>query len=79
MPIKSIKMALYMNDNIPGIEVPGSIMTRIEQAKDVLEESLTISAEIIRGLQSSCAGVHIMAPGWEANIPVLVKRSGLAN
>ena len=79
MPIKSIKMALYMNDNIPGIEVPGSIMTRIEQAKDVLEESLTISAEIIQGLQSNCAGVHIMAPGWEANIPALIKRSGLAN
>ena len=79
MPIKSIKMALYMNDNIPGIEVPHSIMTRIEQAKDVLEESLTISAEIIQGLQSSCSGVHIMAPGWEANIPALVTRSGLVS
>ena len=79
MPIKSIKMALYMNDNIPGIDVPDSIMTRIEQAKDVLEESLTISAEIIQGLQSSCSGVHIMAPGWEANIPALIKRSGLVN
>jgi len=75
MPIKSVKMAQYMNDNIPGIQVPDSIIKRIDQAKDVVEESLSISAEVIAGLKNSCAGVHIMAPGWETNIPALVERS----
>ena len=78
MPIKSAKMALYMNNNIPGIEVPEAIIKRIEQADDILEESVTISSEIIQGLRYTCAGIHIMAPGWERNIPMLVERSGLA-
>ena len=78
MPIKSAKMALYMNNNIPGIEVPEAIIKRIEQADDILEESVTISSEIIQGLRNMCAGIHIMAPGWETNIPMLVERSGLA-
>ncbi len=75
MPIKSIKMAQYMNDSIPGIEVPDSIIKRIDHAKHVVEESLSISSEVIAGVKNSCAGVHIMAPGWEENIPTLVKRS----
>ena len=75
MPIKSVKMAQYMNDNIPGITVPDSTMKRIAQAEDVVEESLSISAEVIGGLKDSCSGVHIMAPGWEDNIPALVERS----
>ena len=79
MPIKSVKMAQYMNDNIPGITVPDSVMKRIEQAKDVVEESLSISAEIIGALKESCSGVHIMAPGWEENIPTLVERSEIRN
>ena len=78
MPIRSAKMALYMNDNIPGIDVPEAIIERIEQADDILEESLAISSEIIQGLRHTCAGIHIMAPGWETNIPTLVERSGLA-
>ena len=77
MPIKSVKMAKYMNDNIPGISVPESLVSRIDLADDVIEESLAISAEVIQGLKSCCAGVHIMAPGWEKNIPALVERCEL--
>ena len=65
MPIKSARMALYMNNNIPGIDVPEAIIKRIEQADDILEESLTISSEIIQGLRHTSAGIHIMAPGWD--------------
>ena len=33
--------------------------------------------QIIQRLRNMCAGIHIMAPGWETNIPMLVERSGL--
>ena len=79
MPIKSVKMAQYMNDNIPGIQVPDTIIKRIDRAKDVVEESLSISAEVIGGLKHSCAGIHIMAPGWEANIPRLLEDYEIKN
>ena len=77
MPIKSIKMATYMNDNIPGIDVPDLTMERLDNASDIVEESLEIACEIIQGLRSVCAGVHVMAPGWEKNISSLMERSGL--
>ena len=68
-----------MNDKIPGIQVPDTIIERIDRAKDVVEESLSISAEVIRELKHSCAGVHIMAPGWEANIPRLLEDYEIKN
>ena len=77
MPIKSVKMATYMNQNIPGIDVPENIINRIDQASDVVEVNLEICSEIIEDLKSICGGIHIMAPAWENNIPTLIERAGL--
>ena len=77
MPIKSVKMATYMNENIPGIDVPQNVIDRIEKTSDVLEANLEICSEIIESLKGLCGGIHIMAPGWEKNIPLLVKKVGL--
>ena len=77
MPIKSVKMAIYMNENIPGIDVPKHVIARIEKTSDVVEENLEICSEIIEDLKGLCGGIHIMAPGWEKNIPSLVKKVGL--
>ena len=77
MPIKSVKMATYMNQNIPGIDVPESIVDRISQAADVIEVNLEICSEIIQDLKQICGGIHIMAPAWEENIPALIKGAGL--
>jgi methylenetetrahydrofolate reductase (NADPH) len=77
LPIKSVKMARYMNDNVPGIDIPDALIATIEQAADVADASATIAAETIRTISPWCAGVHVMALGWERRIPEILERAGV--
>ncbi len=61
MPLKGLKMAQFMNDNVAGVEIPESVLeqlkagvTGVEIAKQFLQE--------IRSLPG-IAGIHIMALG----------------
>ncbi|MFA4858758.1 MAG: methylenetetrahydrofolate reductase [Candidatus Margulisiibacteriota bacterium] len=60
-PLKSYKMAQFMNEKVPGVTVPESILKRMESAADPIEEGLRISKEIIDEVKPLCAGIHIMA------------------
>ena len=41
------------------------------------EKGIEIAARIVREIRRLCAGVHIMAIGWEAKIPEILARSGI--
>ena len=79
IPIKSIKMARYMNEKVPGIDIPGKIIEQIEAAgsdkERVADISVDIAARTIRELRSIARGVHIMAIGWEGYIPSIIEQS----
>ncbi len=80
IPIKSVKMATYMNERVPGVDIPQALIQRVANAKEkgnVIEESLTIAAQTIEPLKSLCNGIHIMAIGWEKHVPAILDRSGL--
>ncbi len=79
IPIKSVGMARYMRDNVSGVSVPDEIVSRLEGAKDVKEEGVKISLEIIDQLKEidGIHGIHIMAVAWEDIVPVIVERAGL--
>jgi len=79
IPIKSVGMARYMRDNVSGVSVPDEIVTRLEDAKDVREEGVRITLEIIDRLKEieGIHGVHIMAVAWEDIVPVITERAGL--
>ncbi|MBE0415443.1 MAG: methylenetetrahydrofolate reductase [Dehalococcoidia bacterium] len=79
IPIRSVGMARYMRDKVPGISVPDEIVTRMEDAKDAREEGLKISLEIIGQIKDipGVHGIHIMAIGWEDIVPTIVERAGL--
>jgi 5,10-methylenetetrahydrofolate reductase len=79
IPIKSVRMAHYLNDNVPGIHVPDTLIREIADATDVLETSIDIAARTIREIRPMCQGVHIMAIGWEEYIPLIMERAGLAS
>ena len=38
---------------------------------------LEIAAKIIKECRPYCQGLHIMALGWEAKVPELLKQAGL--
>ncbi|MEM3921269.1 MAG: methylenetetrahydrofolate reductase [Fervidicoccaceae archaeon] len=80
-PLKSYRMAKYMSENVPGIEIPEKIMERIKNApkEQAGEEGVNICVEIIENLKEieGVHGIHIMAIGWEEIVPELVRRAKL--
>jgi 5,10-methylenetetrahydrofolate reductase len=40
-------------------------------------KGIEIAARVIREVRKLCAGVHVMALGWEAHVPAILEASGL--
>ncbi len=81
IPIKSVKMAQYMNERVPGITVPDSLVNKIaDQGQDkekIVAVSQEISAQIVRDLRNVTNGLHIMAIGWEDKVPAILEMGGV--
>lgn len=77
IPIKSVRMARYLNEHVPGIEVPEPLIEEIAAAKDVDAASTSIAARTAAGLASLCQGVHLMTLGREDLIPAIVAQAGV--
>ena len=79
IPIKSVKMAQYMNDRIPGVDIPDHLIEKIAGAGDdkeaISQISIEIAANTIQELRSVTKGVHVMAIGWEQYIPQMLEQS----
>jgi methylenetetrahydrofolate reductase (NADPH) len=79
-PLKTVKMARYMNDEVPGVVIPDKIIKRLEAAGDGVEqEAVTITLELIEAIKGKQGihGIHIMAVGWEEIVPRIVTEAGL--
>lgn len=79
-PLKSLKVAQYMHNEVPGVFIPEKLMKRIEAAKDgVEEEGVAIALELIEAIKAKKAvhGIHLMAVGWEEIVPRIVTEAGL--
>ncbi|HTP57657.1 MAG TPA: methylenetetrahydrofolate reductase [Spirochaetia bacterium] len=81
IPLKSLRMARYMVENVPGIMIPDSILKRMEAApkEKAAAEGIRICCEIIRQVKEieGVAGIHIMAIEWEHRVPDIVEKAGL--
>ena len=77
LPVKSPKMAAYMNEHVPGIEVPEALIRKIADADDRAAASTGISASIIAEIRPMCRGVHVMAIGWEDKVPGILEAAGV--
>ena len=77
IPVKSVRMARYLNENVPGIEVPEALIEEIAGSGDVDAASTSIAARTNAGLEPLCQGVHLMTLGREALVPAIVEQAGL--
>jgi len=82
-PPRSTRMLEHMHDNIPGVEVNPATFARLAglEGADAKAAGLDVALDVIAGIRAlpPVAGVHLMAPGWEAEaIPQLIERAGLA-
>jgi len=75
--LKSAKMARYMNEKIPGINVPNELIKLMEKTSDKRKECVEISVSIIKEIKNHCHGIHFMAFGWEDLIPEIIGRLNL--
>ena len=80
-PMKSIGMARYMKNSVPGMDVPEEQIERLKGVpkEKVAEEGIKIAVETIERVKAikGVAGVHIMAIEWEDRVPEIVKAAGL--
>jgi len=80
-PMKSIGMARYMKNSVPGMDIPEEQIERLKNVpkEKVAEEGIKIAVETIERVRAikGVAGVHIMAIEWEEKVPEIVKSAGL--
>lgn len=79
-PLRSYRMAVYLNEKIPGITLPRSIFDRMEKAGNKApEEGVQISLEIIEKIKGKRGvnGLHLMTLGWESIVERILRDSGL--
>jgi 5,10-methylenetetrahydrofolate reductase len=80
IPLKSAKMAHWLNDKVPGIRVPDELIEQMDKSAGTsaeVENGVDIAARVIREVRPLCAGVHVMGLGWEDHIPAILNASGI--
>lgn len=81
-PPRSTRMLRHMHDNIPGVEVDDATFAALDgkDGDDAKAAGVAVAVNVIRRLREvpGVAGVHIMAPGWEAEaVPRVAEGAGL--
>jgi methylenetetrahydrofolate reductase (NADPH) len=81
-PLKTLKMAQYMNDEVPGVFIPEPLIKRMQDADakgGAEEEGVQIALELIDAIKGKQGvnGIHLMAVGWEEIVPRIVTEAGL--
>ena len=91
-PLKSTPMARFLNERVPGIEVPEHLIERMDAVVKGIDENekearrdawqaegIKLCIEQIQEVREieGVAGVHVMAIQWEAAIQPIVEGAGL--
>jgi 5,10-methylenetetrahydrofolate reductase len=80
IPLKSEKSGPWLNANLPGVTVPADMLDAMEQAARegrTRERGIELAAALVRDLAKICQGAHIMAIGGEAEVPEILRQSGV--
>ena len=81
-PPRSTRMLQHLHDNVPGVEVDDATFARMAglEGDAAKTAGIQIAVEIVQRLRDvpGVAGVHIMAPRWEAEaVPAVVSGAGV--
>ncbi len=81
VPVTGVKMAAYMNENVPGISIPQRLIAELADAPKGTGPSkgMEIAGRMIRQIHEEkvCDGVHIMFIGREERVPEILEAGGL--
>ncbi len=75
LPLKSAKLARYLNKNVPGMDVPEGLIDRVStKGRDA---AVDIARELIHNMKPLVSGVHIFPMGDMALTEEILKGAGL--
>ena len=77
---KNAGMCKFMNKNVAGVHVPQWMIDELAADKEKAKLGITgveLAAKVIQECRPYCQGLHIMALGWEAKVPELLKLAGI--
>jgi len=80
IPLKSEKSGPWLNANLPGVSVPRELLEAMDAAAregQARARGIEIAARVIRDMKDVAQGVHIMAIGGEAEVPEILRQSGV--
>lgn len=79
--LRSVKMAEYLNANIPGVSVPSDMIAELKAAgeKHSLDAGIDIAVRAIKAVRPHAAGVHIMAIKAMDRIPEILAKAELGS
>jgi homocysteine S-methyltransferase len=72
-PLTSFKNAEFMNNEVPGVEIPDSILERMRQCKsreDGIKTGCEIAREIISSISGSVSGIQVSAPFGKVELAI---------
>jgi methylenetetrahydrofolate reductase (NADPH) len=79
--LSSARMAKYMTENVPGINVPQELIDELASAPKggALRKGIEIAGRMIAALKKEaiCDGVHVMAINREETVPEILAIAGL--
>ena len=79
-PLRSLKVAQHLNNEIPGVVIPDTVLKRIEKAgSSAHEEGIVIALEQIELIKKKQGvnGIHLMTFGCESTVQRIISESGL--
>src|SRR4051812_11916937 len=80
IPLKSEKSGPWLNANLPGVVVPQDMLEAMDQAARngvARERGVELAARVVGEMRGLCQGVHVMAIGWEAEVPAILEMAGI--
>ena len=79
-PLQSPRVLGFLR-RLAGVRIPDAVLARFDGLSEsaFAEESLRLAAETIRAVAAipGIAGIHVIAPYWEAQIPGLLAAAGI--
>lgn len=75
--LKTPALARYVNERVPGVEIPENLITELERSADPTKTGIEIAARIIVESKEVCRGVHIMAGGREDLVKEILEKAGV--
>jgi methylenetetrahydrofolate reductase (NADPH) len=73
--LRSLKIAMYIQERIPDVFVPTEVIDRMESSETPEETGLEIALELVQKMKTlpGVSGVHLMNLGWDEFYPRLLR------